>query len=278
MRLKLIGFVGLFAVVLAFWASRNNPESAPLVGGLETGTDGGSRAAVARSPAEVERVEVEQGAAMPEPVAEGVPAAELFGERWADVVAAWNERGFDLEADRRIKPWEDELAELLAGQLFSESNRESTVRSRMKLDSETDELTDDWLFERARIPSSMEGEYDEIARAAARSVASEHHQQMRPIAERYADNLQRIYRDRLQTDRIVRSPFGFVPEDPRLAALVDRQPEGDDPFRVHGGSTGDWFYSLTLDRSDCPELMALLEELNLAIRARDRAIKAALDS
>lgn len=278
MRVVLFAVFSLAAALAVYLATRAADETALPVGRSEGGASGDAPTATVQTPARVERVEVADAGIRTEGAPIGVAGTELFGERWDDVVAAWNERGFDLDPDRRIQPWDDQLAELLAGPIFDEAKRAGMVRTRMQLDTGTSELTDDWLFERARIPSSKHDEYDEIARAGARGVAAEHNQEMRPIAERYVDTVERIFRDRLLSDQIVRSPFGIVPDEPRLAALVDGQPEGEDWLHGQMSSSGDWAWELNLFGSNCPELVQLRDELELAWRARDAAIKAALDS
>lgn len=200
--------------------------------------------------------EEEVPAADHEPATAREALAAWHGERWPAVERELVARGVQLDQAYSQRPWE-EVAPAFESRIgISRAKRAALVRVHQHW---PEVVSPDWV--RREFSGSAAGRpVDEADAAAIATLVAPANAVIAVRAEQWSDLLDSHVHECWRTGRYVRSPF-------TTEGVAD---EGGFHSESHAGDG--WAVTISLARSDCPDLVEVEQEMELLCRERDALV------
>jgi hypothetical protein len=179
------------------------------------------------------------------------------GERWADLEPVLVASGLDLDQPYSQRPWE-EAAPLIEARIgLSPEKRVALTRAYQRW---PEVVGAD--FVRSRFSQHVrDADLDETDLATITALVAPANSEIAAHAELYGDLLDLHVRERWQTGRFVRAPF-------TTEGVAEER-----GFHSESHGADGWAVTITLSHAECPDLVALEQEMGVLSRERDALVE-----
>lgn len=205
-----------------------------------------------------------------------IALGDLLGDGFDAFAERLAESGREVSRDEQIESWESVRGKLIAAGFGSvpDAVRDELHSNKVGL-GEDETPTDEWLLEVAGLgrldPATIEPWRLEEARTQALSLNDE----IRLHVDAYCDTLSYHLHNKLVSDRIPRWPLFADRDTAPIGGEVDREKSA--VYGKAGATDGQWFYSLSVYKSDDPLIEQSLLGIRQARSERWTALRSILD-
>jgi len=185
--------------------------------------------------------------------------ADYYGERWAQVEAAIEASGENLDQPYSFHPWEDVALEFERVIPLDEPRRAAVVASQMQWPQE---LTVSWVAENYPIGRAIVLSEPDLPELEAAVAAT--NEELAQLADEWARRIDFYLQERWQSGRYLKAPF----------TTMGLSQEKGFYSCSHGGYS--WALTVTLMREDYPDMVDLEQQAAVLRDERARLVGAFL--